>query len=551
MIIFRNKFFWLTLLVGLITVAPQVVYQPFLLQGDHGRDLYLFQQVAHGAVPYRDIATDNGPLMPYYYAFFLNTFGESVQSTLLGYALLILLTGLLMFFIARRAISEGWAFLCAFWYWAWRGQEFFYTFNHIGALVLGLSTLYFTLAFLENRRRRYIFYALIGSLGCILIRPDIGLAALAAFIICYLAQKPNQTALRFWSLLAVWGGAGIALAVMRFYCPGLLGRYIASAHLHLILPNLVHFCHERWIFLTQNLLIGGIFCLMALLCVTGLVTLFHNRDTITAQKLARQMICTVIFVSFFFMEYLLGTRFFRWIWIMPMSFLMMFYGVSASFSLLSDVMKRLCAAVMIGVCLIMIALNYMDALAAKEAGSILDVGKTQVALAPAQCDWIRTVENASTVIMQHTPVNATILTIPYDALYGFLTHRRLALKDSALFHADSDALIQAIQSQDVNIILISNRAFRHNEQERFGLFGKTYGEKAWYYIQKNYVLISQIGPWDQMATALTHHAVRIYMRKPSTGEHTPVCPVIPPDNDPIEEGIRKDLEQNLNFSSKI
>jgi len=551
MSIFKDKFLWLTLLVGLVTVAPQVIYQPFLLQGDHGRDLYLFQQVAHGAVPYRDIATDNGPLMPYYYAFFLNTFGESVQSTLLGYALLILLTGLLMFLIVRRTISGGWAFICAFWYWAWRGQEFFYTFNHIGALVLGLSILYFTLALLETSRRRYILYAVIGSLGCILIRPDIGLASLAAFILCYLSQKPDRAPFRFWSLLALCSSVAIAVAGMQFYCPGLFGRYIAASHLNLILPNLAHFFHERWIFLTQNRLIGGISGLMALLFVTGMISLFRNRDTITTQKLARQMICTVIFLGFFFMEYLLGTRFFRWIWIMPMLFLIIFYGVSASFSMLSDEIKRLCAAVMLGVCSIMIALNYMDALSAKQEGSILVVGKTQVMLAPAQRDWIRTVENASNVIMQHTPSNATILTIPYDALYGFLTQRRLALKDSFLFQTDSETLIQAIQSQNVNVILISNRAFRHNEQDRFGLFGKTYGKKSWHYIQKNYALISEIGPWDQVATALTHHAVRIYIRKPSIGEQIPVCPVIPPENDPIEEGIRKDLEQNLNFSSKI
>ena len=175
----KNLFLLITIIVGIIAVAPQVLYQPYLLQGDHGRDLYISQQTAQGAIPYLDYRTNNGPFMPFYYATFIKYFGNTLQSVLIGYAFMIFLAGFLIFLIARKAISPSFAFLCAFWYWAWRGQEFFYTINHIGAITTGLATMLFTLISVKNQRKRYFIFALFSSTLCTFIRPDIGLASFA------------------------------------------------------------------------------------------------------------------------------------------------------------------------------------------------------------------------------------------------------------------------------------------------------------------------------------------------------------------------------------
>jgi len=539
----RYLYFLVTTIIGLIVLIPQLRYQPFLLQGDHGRDLYLFQQVAHGASPYRDIATDNGPLMPYYYAIFLSLFGDSVQSVLLGYAILILLAGLMIFLIARRSVSETWALIGALWYWAWRGQEFFYTFNHIGAVVLGLIVLYFTLCAIETPQRRYIICAMIGSIICVLIRPDIGLASAAASVICYALFCHDSGRSRLWPAAGLLGILGISLGAIRFSCPELLQLYQHEAHLDYLTSNLILFIRERWIFLTQNLLMMGISGLMALLVMTGVVSLIRSRNTMITQKRIRHLGCALIFIGFFFMEYLSGTRFFRWIWIMPMVFLVMIYGVASSFSMISAWIRRLCAGVIVGVCLVMIALNYADALTSKQDGVILDIGETRVALAPARKDWIQTVESASDVIKYWTRDGDSILAIPYDALYCFLTGRRLAVKNPVLFLADSRSVIESIQSQEVKVILISNRAFHHNEQDRFGIFGKDYGIELWRYIQTNYDLTTQIGPWAKTPSALDHHAVQIYVRNPITRK-TPIHPGTTPESANTVEGIRKNLKQN-------
>ena len=69
----KYVFFLLTLIGGILIYFPAHNYQPLLAQGDHGRDLYAFDQTIHGAKPYRDYWWVYGPLMPYYYALFFKS----------------------------------------------------------------------------------------------------------------------------------------------------------------------------------------------------------------------------------------------------------------------------------------------------------------------------------------------------------------------------------------------------------------------------------------------------------------------------------------------
>jgi len=58
-------FLILTVVCGIILQWPYLDFQPLLAPGDHGHDLYSFQQVYEGKIPYQDFWWVYGPLMPF------------------------------------------------------------------------------------------------------------------------------------------------------------------------------------------------------------------------------------------------------------------------------------------------------------------------------------------------------------------------------------------------------------------------------------------------------------------------------------------------------
>ena len=90
-------FLLFTIIAGILILWPLLNFQNYISTGDHGRDLYCFQQTMEGALPYKDYSWLYGPLMPYYYSIFFHLGGISIQSVLLGQFLLIILTGIFIF----------------------------------------------------------------------------------------------------------------------------------------------------------------------------------------------------------------------------------------------------------------------------------------------------------------------------------------------------------------------------------------------------------------------------------------------------------------------
>src|SRR3989338_7336345 len=106
---------------GVAIYYPQLDFHFWLSQGDHGRDLYSFKKTFEGALPYRDYLSQNGPLMPYYYALFYRIFGVNIQSVLIGYNLLVILSGMMIFLICSVFMSPTLSLAGSLWYWAFRG----------------------------------------------------------------------------------------------------------------------------------------------------------------------------------------------------------------------------------------------------------------------------------------------------------------------------------------------------------------------------------------------------------------------------------------------
>src|SRR3989338_8683173 len=123
------------LLSGILLLQPQTHFQNVLSQGDHGLNLYAIQAVNRGEVPYKDFVWYYGPGMLYYYAAFFKIFGASIQSVLLGKAILILGSWITLYLTLNLFLHPLLSLTGALWFWIFY-KNFPYTYNHEGGILL-------------------------------------------------------------------------------------------------------------------------------------------------------------------------------------------------------------------------------------------------------------------------------------------------------------------------------------------------------------------------------------------------------------------------------
>lgn len=181
--------FWITLaLTGLLIKWPYHNLMLLLVQGDIGRELYIYEQTLQGAIIYRDYNYQYGPIMPYYYALFIKMLGTQVSSVLIGHIVLGIIAGLLLAGCLLPLAGATAAILGALWFWCFH-PAFFHTFNHSGAVTGILLTLYYLIRF-SGAPSKPGAWAIAGAiLLVLLIKFNIGLALWLGIILCIFIQN--------------------------------------------------------------------------------------------------------------------------------------------------------------------------------------------------------------------------------------------------------------------------------------------------------------------------------------------------------------------------
>ena len=175
-------FLILTVMGGCFFFYFSIDYQPWLSQGDHGRDLYAFQATLRGEAPYRDYWWVYGPLMPYYYSLFFKFLGIQIPSILIGKAILTFSSGIFFFLILASTASLPFAFAGALWFWVFN-PDFFFTYNHAGGITALLGITYALFLYRKNPRIRYIYWGLFGIILLALIKLNFGISTLFVFLL--------------------------------------------------------------------------------------------------------------------------------------------------------------------------------------------------------------------------------------------------------------------------------------------------------------------------------------------------------------------------------
>ena len=221
----KKLFLVLVIIINLILIFPNMDYQGmlssygingFLAQGDHGHDLYCYQQTLKGKVPYRDYWWVYGPLMPYYYSFFFFLLGINIKSILIGKAILFFFSSILCFLILSVFISLPFALLGSIWFTTFY-PDFFHTYSHTGGVTATLLVIYYLALYIKIPKLKYQLIALVSAFILCLIKINMGITSLILILlISFLTNRIKENVIpaknkKVYTIAILVFFAGIAL----------------------------------------------------------------------------------------------------------------------------------------------------------------------------------------------------------------------------------------------------------------------------------------------------------------------------------------------------
>lgn len=523
----KGLFFALLLLFGFFSLYPLLSYQPFLAQGDHGLNFYCFQQTALGKVPMQNFWWPYGPLMPYYYAGFIKLFGDSMAAVFLGRIFLYLLAGAFCYMTLSLYFHPLLAFAGAIWVWAFH-PDFFYTYNHFGAIALFFASAYFLIKHIKSGRIKYIYGSLFCSFFIMLIRVNMGLAVVAgicaSFVLIGLFDKSltKKNVIQVFAAACAFGlvAAGIYLVLLKGLQPYQIQQampyfekgYYASSLFERV-TRYIRSIAQNFDFAKPANLAVSAFAVIAFIHV--ILTHKSNTDT----KLKRDQLLIFIILAVLLLvsshEYLLGTHEYRIIWMKPFHLLLLFFILGFGTDSLASGLKILAYFL-----LVVIAAQAILGMHAKFRRDKLPFyylahpkAKIYISNDPY---WSETVDNTVNFLTKNMAQDESFLAVPFDAFYYYLTDKPspvwelIFLNKNGMPPQQEEKIIQALKDKNVRWVVLSNRIF--SPEVAFGKFGEDYMVRLAPYLNENYKVVAQFGDWKARPGWNNYHATRVLKR---------------------------------------
>ncbi|MBF0532662.1 MAG: hypothetical protein HQL23_06140 [Candidatus Omnitrophica bacterium] len=520
----RGIFLGLTILVCAWMLYPNIDFPDggMFAQGDNGLHLYVYSQTAHGALPYHDYWWCYGPLMPFYYAGFLKVLGFTIPSILIGQIVLNILSAVIFFLTLTRFCSLFYAFAAAI-FFITQGINFPHTQNHAGGVVLLLALIYVLTGFISGRSGPK------NILACSLIVFLLGIIKLNFGVIAGLIVVLARTAPVFAPqgllpltprrslIVPVAGALGCSFLVYGIF-------FIGEPFDH-IKQNLLFFGNDQvprispyiGLYLFFQLLIKYLFAnpLLIGLLLLSLFNLYLPREQTEDASRGRTLLLLFLVMVLSLHEYLLSGMDYRWIWAKPSLLLMIFL---AAYPLLRE--RRLLRSLVSGIMVLATIGNALGARGLMNQYRNADHyfnhprAKAFIANDPA---WKTTVLDATRYLQKNLAPQELFFAAPYEPIYYYLLDKPSPVRYLVFFQflqptrKQDEEIIRILESKKVNWVVLSNRA--NSLETGLGKFGVTHCQLLNQYIEKNFSLAAQFGPWDQPAVWVVNHAVRILKRK--------------------------------------
>ncbi len=527
---YRVTAFLLVPLAGLFLLFHHISFQPFLSQGDHGRDLYAFAQTLHGQMPYRDYWWVYGPLMPYYYALFFKIFGLAIPSILAGKILLTILSGIFIFFAMSLFIPPLFAFMAAMWFWLYQ-PDFFFTYNHSGGIFCLTAIIFSLFSYIKKPHTFYLYVALFFIFLLSLIKINFGIASLFIFIVFYrlydtVYHVPSTKGKK--KLAAI---AGFFLPMLIFIIYFLLLYQLPVYEIRQCMPYLSS--DQPYHAMPQDALLQLAKAILAtpqtnpanfifsLFTIGSIITcMYQILSPKTLLKERHHFLSALLLLVFFYFvnlhEYMFSGVLYRSYWATPFSSMILFLFMGYALSKIHLKLQRL----VFGAFFVIIFSQYVaqiDTMRAKKIPEqFLALKRGHITTGNSE-NWFTTITETTNYLKKQIPEDETFFALPYDPIYYYLTDkvsptRQLIFFEHINIPQEQEMLIIAdLERKHVNYVLISNRAIA-TQEPGLGVFGKTYCPLLEKYISSHFKPIAQFGEWKYEPGWAWNHGTKILKR---------------------------------------
>ncbi len=527
--LFSHKtYLFILLFLGIAILKPFTGFLLFLSQGDHGLILYAVQAVLKGAVPYQDFSWNYGPLMIYYYAPFMKVFGATIQSVLLGKALLILLAGLLFYGNLSVWVPRWFSALGTVWFWIFF-KDFPYTFNHTGGIPVLLLISFCTLQYIKFSNSRMLYASLLGIVLLSLIKLNLGFAALLAFLLIIfidsLIQKKHPVFFYFLSILIV-----PTLVVFIYW---IFVRHLPFYYIRQCLPYFgTHFqitglgdAYQQNILL--NLLVNGYllsknifsswenmaFALLINLSAFKGLHIWKNAEPADKRKIFVSFLVPVFFYVLCLHEFVMMGKFYQAYWSEPFKVLLMFLVMGFALNHAKWTVQAVIFLLICGLAFLKIPTDSVLFNQYQSPASRFKIAETDIKISndPA---WIQTVTATTHYLHDHLKDNELFWAIPYDPLYYFLADKASPTPElsyvNLVFPTEQEIeIIRNLEKKKVGWIVLSNR----DKEPGIIPISDKYCPLLAKYMADHFTVVAQFGEWNAEPLWWSHHGTKILKRK--------------------------------------
>jgi len=533
-----------TVCAGVLIVYPRHDLVQWFDPGDHGRDLYGFERTLHGELPYRDYLWVYGPLMPFVYAAFCGVWGCQISSVVLGKLFFNVLAAVFLYLAVSELLVPFTAFLAAVWFLVVY-PEFFYTYNHIGAIAMILAVLWTMFAYVKASRLRDAYLGLLWGFILGLIKINFGVVAVAMCVLgVFLTDRFKRTpdvktktlfyvtAVGFLPLLtcAVYGWflKDLSIVEIRQCLP-----YLSDDEPHVMNPLVAL---ARLIgFIGFTIRADAIdACMDAIIGCSVIRTVYllaaRKIEPDRRVPLALAFVLTAVFCAANLHEYLRSGVGYRLLWSQPLSIVLSFVAIDTAFSGASRLVRFLARLAIVLMVVVAFAGSVQRMNVQKTPDRLLTVrlGNIYIGNSP---EWFQTVEAATALLKKELKPGERFFAVPYDPLYYYLTETKSPTRMLMFFEhikisrEQEQAVIRDLECHNVNYVLLASLC--KSKEYGFGIFGKTYCPIIGRYIEENFAPIAKFGDWVNEPLWSKHHGVMILKRKQPMGNAATSGPAKP------------------------
>ncbi len=526
----KNMALSLAVVIGIFLVFSSIDLQGYLSTGDHGRDLYAFERTLHGDMPYRDYWWVYGPLMPFYYAFFMKCFGVNILSVLAGKALLKLAAGLFLFFGLARMAHPLAALLGTVWFFLF-SQEFFFTYNHMGGTLCICAIASMLLSYAATRRDGNLLAAALISMILCFIKLNFGLAGLAAtaaaaFITDSIFGIKTAPAKRFFYRstliyipLIVGAAYAILLRGLEWYEIRQCMPYATADHPYNTTPWAA--IAGLWTLFVKKLFTSPLdfFFAGVMAAVFIRIAFLFWRRRLLQENDKRHLAGLAVLAVYFTLnlhEYLRSGTWYTSLWSQPLEFMFFFLAISLAIRQNGRALR----AIVLGIIALLaftgwkIHAGIMTQL--HTPGQYMSHDNVKAYVINDQ-GWIKTVEDTAAFLDQNLQPREQFFALPYDPIYYYLTGRKSPVQLLIFFEhinirpPQEERIIATLEQKHINWIVVSSRM--KTQEPGLGTLGITYGPLIGKYLQENFKPVVQFGDWQHDAGWGWNHGTVVLKRK--------------------------------------